>query len=305
MSKTATVTSASNGVTFLVRLVEKGDHYGLDFRVTHGEDRPMVEFYDVDSRAECYDFVGTREEAIAAGAPRLGQFVSRYYVHTLLEDIATTGGICLAGHVPRWTIDGGSLRRAFQALWLWAPHRTMAQLIESYVTEEDDELPEKERLRLMADRILDDVGNFYHGPEEPFHVRTSDGALSADIKAYFSRMLGPMHALQAAYPGIDVSHLIKSFEAHAGVQSGFRPETLDGYAGPAITATNIVVVFDSQDPDTEPTVWVPRRVAPYWSSLSLDKSQELGGRYPNTDPADICLLEAGTNAAFPDYIQLP
>lgn len=307
MYKTTTVTSASNGVTFTVRLVERGDQYGLNFCLTHDKLLPMVEFYDTESKAECYDFVGDRLEAIAAGAPRLGQFVSRYYVETLMENIATTGGIYLHGGVPRWQIDGDAVREAFQALGLWNPHRTMAQLIESYVTEEDDELPEKERLRLMADRILDDVGNFYHGPEEPFHVRTSDGALSVDIKAYFFRMLGPMHALQAAYPFIDVSDFVKSFEFHAGCQPGDKPETLWRGIEPevVITPVKIVVVFDSQDPDTEPTVWVPRRVAPYWSSLPLNKSQEHGGRFPNTDPADITLLEAGCNAVFPDYVQLP
>jgi hypothetical protein len=57
MAKKTTVTSSA-GVKFLVRLVEKGDPHGRNFCLTHNEDRPMVEFYDVDSRAACYDFVG-------------------------------------------------------------------------------------------------------------------------------------------------------------------------------------------------------------------------------------------------------
>lgn len=69
--------------------------------------------------------------------------------------------------------------------------------------------------------------------------------------------------------------------------------------------TTIVVVYDSQDPDREPTVWAPPQVATTWTSLPLNKSQEHGGRFPNTDPADIELLEAGCNARFPDYVQLP
>jgi hypothetical protein len=222
----------------------------------------------LDSRAAAYDFVGTREEALAAGAPKLGQFASSYYVFTLLENIATTGGICLHGGVPRWTIDGDAVRQAFVNLGLWtAP------------------LPE----------------------ELPFFRRAHSADFARDIQDYFFRMLGPMHALQSAYPFIDVSHFIKSFEAQADREPGERPETLErGIASAeAVKPVNIVVVYDSQDPDAEPAVWVPRRVAPYWSSLPLNKSQELGGRYPNTDPADITLLEAGANAAFPDYVQLP
>ena len=91
MAKTTTVTSASNGVTFTVRLVEKGDRHGVNFCLIHSDPRPTVEFYDLKSKAASYDFVGPREKAIAAGAPRLGQFVSSYYVHTLLETIDITG----------------------------------------------------------------------------------------------------------------------------------------------------------------------------------------------------------------------
>lgn len=203
MSKTTIVTSASNGVTFLVRLVEKGDRYGLGLCKIHDEDRPLVEFYDAESRAECYAFAGTREEAIAAGAPRLGQFASRYYVSTLMENIATTSGVCLSGHVPRWTIDGAALREAFQALGLWTPQAE-------------------------------------------------------------------------AQPAEATDALLK-----------------------------LVVVYDSNNPDEEPQVWLPRSQAHRFTCLTLNKSQELGGRYPNTDPADIALLEAGTNERFHDYVQLP
>jgi hypothetical protein len=120
MAKTTRVTSDA-GVDYLVRLVEEGDPYGLNFCRTHTEHRPTVEFYDYDSKAPAYEFIGDREDAVAAGAPRLGQFVSRYYVFTLLESIATTNGINLCGHVPRWAIDGDAVRAAFMNLGLWTP----------------------------------------------------------------------------------------------------------------------------------------------------------------------------------------
>jgi hypothetical protein len=55
---------------FNVRIVVKGDRYGLNDMFTHDQDRPLVEFYD-----DRYHFQsGDR-----------GQFVSRYYVSSLLE----------------------------------------------------------------------------------------------------------------------------------------------------------------------------------------------------------------------------
>lgn len=120
MAKTTTVKSANDSV-FTVRLVERGDRYGLHFCLIHFETKPMIEFYDVNSRAACYDFVGPPDSAIAANAPRLGQFVTRYNVSTLLPDIETIGGLCLHGGVPAWQIDGSALRQAFHALGLWTP----------------------------------------------------------------------------------------------------------------------------------------------------------------------------------------
>jgi hypothetical protein len=71
---------------FNVRLVNKGDKYGYDFRLTHTEDKPLVEFYD--SRYPHTEF---------------GQFVQRYYVETILD-----GGECglnLHGGEPAWTVS--------------------------------------------------------------------------------------------------------------------------------------------------------------------------------------------------------
>lgn len=71
---------------FFVRIVRKGDRYGLDFCLTHNENEPMVEFYD--TRYPHTEF---------------GQFVSRYYLSTTLEGDNT--GLCLYGGVPEWTVS--------------------------------------------------------------------------------------------------------------------------------------------------------------------------------------------------------
>lgn len=55
---------------FNVRIVFKGDRYGLNDMFTHDQDRPLVEFYDDRYHSQPGD---------------RGQFVSRYYASTLLE----------------------------------------------------------------------------------------------------------------------------------------------------------------------------------------------------------------------------
>lgn len=86
---------------FNVRIVNKGDKYGRDFCLTHNEsgDKAMVEFYD--SRYPHTEF---------------GQFVSRYYVGTLLckegfygSDIDS--GLCLDGGNPdEWSIEAEDMK---------------------------------------------------------------------------------------------------------------------------------------------------------------------------------------------------
>ena len=75
---------------FNVRIVRMGDKYGRNYCLTHGEDKPLVEFYD--SRYPHTEY---------------GQFVSRYYVCTLLETSEGHGnrGLCLDGGVPSWTVS--------------------------------------------------------------------------------------------------------------------------------------------------------------------------------------------------------
>lgn len=77
---------------FNVRVVNKGDKYGRDFCLTHNEEKPLVEFYD--SRYPHTEF---------------GQFVSRYYVETILGEDKwgrAEGGLCLdGGNADVWTVS--------------------------------------------------------------------------------------------------------------------------------------------------------------------------------------------------------
>ena len=77
---------------FNVRVVNKGDKFGRDFCLTHESDKPMVEFYD--SRYPHTEF---------------GQFVSRYYVETILGTDKWgrgEGGLILdGGNRDQWTVS--------------------------------------------------------------------------------------------------------------------------------------------------------------------------------------------------------
>jgi hypothetical protein len=140
MAETTEVT-ASHGIKFTVRLIEKGDCYGLNMRITHdkvwhptGKVEPMIEFYD--TRFEhAYDFIGTVEEAIAAGAPCLGQFVSRYYAFTLLN--GNIDGLQMDGRVADWRIDADALRAALSELGVYK----QIKVVVTYDSRDPDVLP--------------------------------------------------------------------------------------------------------------------------------------------------------------------
>lgn len=97
MGDLVSVTSAVSGVRFNVRLLQTGDHYGLNDVLVVGEGDslrlegpgPFVEFYD--SRYPHTSF---------------GQFVSRYGVSTILEGKT---GLNLMGGVADWQIDGAAM----------------------------------------------------------------------------------------------------------------------------------------------------------------------------------------------------
>lgn len=81
------ITVYSNDIAFNVRIVQKGESYGKDNKLTHESNNPLVEFFD--SRHKFSEY---------------GQFVSRYYLSTLTEK-GRTGGLQLEGCVPQWSIS--------------------------------------------------------------------------------------------------------------------------------------------------------------------------------------------------------
>ena len=106
------------GRAFNVRVVRKGDTYGLNDCLTYGSEggshsscgaasdaaaargEVLVEFYD----------------ATYANHPASrGQFVARYYLSTLKERSSAwlrPPGLCLHGGVPEWVISGRNLAEA-------------------------------------------------------------------------------------------------------------------------------------------------------------------------------------------------
>ena len=81
------------GMIWAVRIVRKGGKYGLNFCLEHDKDDPLVEFYDCR-----YEFTN------------YGQFVSRYYISTLIEGDQSRG-LNLDGGVPSWQISGEAMLR--------------------------------------------------------------------------------------------------------------------------------------------------------------------------------------------------
>lgn len=107
-----------------VHLVMPGEHYGRNDALTyepeeavqHGSGLPLVEFYDM-----------SQDPATFPG----GQFVSRYYMDTLLGTDSPKLGVPirdmfaldLDGGVPAWTVSGDDLKRV--ADWLDTAHEAL------------------------------------------------------------------------------------------------------------------------------------------------------------------------------------
>ena len=88
----------ANGIPFTVRLVCKGDTYGLNNAIEHSGEMPLVEFYDAR-------FPHTQ----------FGQFISRYYADTLTIQHGPDA-LDLHGGEPDWTIDAAGMQEVFT--WL-------------------------------------------------------------------------------------------------------------------------------------------------------------------------------------------
>ena len=83
---------------FNVRIVSRGDKYGLNFALTHNEDMPLVEFYD--SRYPHTEY---------------GQFVSRYYLDTIINHDEGLG-LSLDAGVTAWTVPAEAMSGLIKTL---------------------------------------------------------------------------------------------------------------------------------------------------------------------------------------------
>lgn len=101
----------NKGNKFLVRLVRKGDRYGLDHCLVNQENETLVEVYDAE-------YAHTE----------FGQFISRYYMKTLLEGNSRNTGINLYGGEPKWQIDAQNWRKVI--LWLMVQKELSQELVD-------------------------------------------------------------------------------------------------------------------------------------------------------------------------------
>ena len=81
-------------IPIIARRITKGDKYGRNGCLTHAEEEDVVEFYD--SRYNHNPELGL-----------VGQFISRYYVSTLITSPNWT--LCLCGGIPDWDLNENNL----------------------------------------------------------------------------------------------------------------------------------------------------------------------------------------------------
>lgn len=108
MDNPNTFSLTSRNIPFNVKLVFHNEHYGLNDCLTYKGYEPMVEFYD--ARYPDTDH---------------GQFISRYYITTLLEGNENKG-ICLEGSEPDWNIEDQDMNKVKE--WL-SNHSTLQEVI--------------------------------------------------------------------------------------------------------------------------------------------------------------------------------
>lgn len=87
------VVNERTGIPFNVKIVKKGESYGRGGCLTHDRDDALVEFYDTRYAGKFEDWDN-------------GQFVSRYFVSTLLDH---DGDLCLDGGVRDWFVTGDNM----------------------------------------------------------------------------------------------------------------------------------------------------------------------------------------------------
>lgn len=92
---------------FLVRIVGRGERYGFDGCQRREKELfdlygPLVEFYD--NRFDCDPWTGRR-----------CQFISRYFLKTLMED-KVSGGLCLQEGIPEWNVPSHAMREVYRIL---------------------------------------------------------------------------------------------------------------------------------------------------------------------------------------------
>lgn len=99
--KKLTVWNTENKRSFNVRLVMQSDHYGREMCLTHNERDPLVEFYDASNDIKELDGSGVV----------LGQFVSRYYLSTLVGKYDGSQRLCLdCGNEDIWSINASNMK---------------------------------------------------------------------------------------------------------------------------------------------------------------------------------------------------
>ena len=77
MNKIAKFYDNERGQPWTIRVLDIGDKYGREDCLTYDADEPVVEFYDAD-HPHTID---------APSGTVLGQFVSRYYISTICDEV--------------------------------------------------------------------------------------------------------------------------------------------------------------------------------------------------------------------------
>jgi len=106
------------GITWAVRYVRESELYGRDLCLVHEEEDPLVEFYD------------TRYPHTP-----IGQFVSRYFLSTLLERCTSDERGIMLDPEPSWSVSGVCLKEILG----WAKALRVADLLESLLACFNDE----------------------------------------------------------------------------------------------------------------------------------------------------------------------